>query len=238
VAYAVILGRTGPRVMGLGSLWAFVPAAGVVAEDLMEADIRLASEDDAGQIQAIYLPIVKETCISFEGDAPSVDDMRSRIRAVTQTFPWLVCARDEEILGYAYASKHRERAAYQWSVDVSVYVHSAHRARGIGQALYRPLFQILAAQGFCNAYAGITLPNPGSIRLHEKMGFTHVCTYTEVGFKHGEWRDVGWWYLALRAKQETPAQPVALPALLSQGECTALTLPGASLQDSGNGPRK
>jgi L-amino acid N-acyltransferase YncA len=195
----------------------------------METDIRLAGEDDADQIQAIYSPIVEDTCISFEVEKPSIDEMRSRIRAVTQTFPWLVCVRNAEILGYAYASRHRERAAYQWSVDVSVYVHSAHRKRGIGQALYRPLFQILTAQGFYNAYAGITLPNPGSIRLHEGMGFTNICTYREVGFKHGAWRDVGWWHLALRAKQRTPAQPVGIRTLLSQEQGAALTFSGVSL---------
>ena len=182
----------------------------------MKTAIRLAAESDAGQIQAIYAPIVESTCISFETEAPSIDEMGSRIRSVLQSFPWLVCEQDGAILGYAYAGRHRDRAAYQWSVDVSVYVHPSHHGRGIGQALYGQLLRILAAQGFYNAYAGITLPNAASVRLHEKMGFSWLCTYREVGFKQGAWRDVGWWHLGLRPRHQEPAPPIGIRELSSR----------------------
>ena len=107
--------------------------------------------------------------------------------------------------GCRTASSHRTRAAYQWSVDVSVYVHERARRRGVGRALYGALFGILRQQGFYSAYAGIALPNPASVRLHESMGFQPVGVYRSVGYKLGAWRDVGWWHLALRPAIEPPA---------------------------------
>src|SRR5262245_28006350 len=129
--------------------------------------LRLAMASDAGQIQAIYAPIVRETAISFELEPPSVDEMQRRIAHTLDRFPWLVCEREGTILGYAYAGEHRARPAYQWSVDVSVYVHDRVRRAGVGKALYACLFPILSWQGFCTAHAGIALPNPGSVGLHE-----------------------------------------------------------------------
>ena len=126
----------------------------------MTAMIRLATLDDASGVQAIYAPIVRETAISFELEPPTVAEMEQRIVKTLEHLPWLVCERRGNILGYVYASQHRTRAAYQWSVDVSVYVHPNARRLGVGQALYRSLFALLALQGFYNAYAGITLPNP------------------------------------------------------------------------------
>jgi L-amino acid N-acyltransferase YncA len=118
----------------------------------------------------------------------------------------LVCAHRDEVLGYAYASQHRSRPAYQWSVDVSVYVQAQARRTGVGRALYQSLFALLALQGFYNAYAGITLPNPGSVGLHEAVGFQPIGVYRAVGYKLGSWHDVGWWQLALR-KHTIPAEP-------------------------------
>ena len=118
------------------------------------------------------------------------------------------------MLGYAYASAHRARAAYQWSADVSAYVHQAARRRGVGQALYTSLFQILFEQGFYNAYAGITLPNPASVRLHESLGFKLVGVYQQVGYKLGAWHDVGWWQLTVRTRNnEVPTRPLDLPTV-------------------------
>src|SRR5690606_40040690 len=129
--------------------------------------IRLATEQDAAQIQAIYASIVRETAISFEFDPPTVEEMRQRIRKTFERLPWLVYEDRGAILGYVYASPHRERAAYQWSVDVSVYVRADARRSGVGRALYTSLFRLLALQGYYNAYAGISLPNPASVSLHE-----------------------------------------------------------------------
>jgi len=174
----------------------------------MTATIRLATEADAEGIVAIYAPIVRETAISFEVEAPDVNAMRRRITETLAHLPWLVCERRGEVLGYAYASTHRTRAAYQWSVDVSVYVHARIRRSGVGKALYTSLLRFLDLQGFYNVYAGITLPNPASVRLHESLEFQPVGVYRAVGYKLGAWHDVGWWHLALRPHAVPPGPPV------------------------------
>ena len=132
--------------------------------------IRLATEHDAAQIQAIYSPIVRQTATSFEATPPTVDEMRQRLVKTLVDLPWLVCERRGTILGYVYAGRHRARTAYQWSVEASAYVHVEARRMGVGRALYSSLFKILTLQGFYNVYAGITLPNPASVGLHEVDG--------------------------------------------------------------------
>ena len=173
----------------------------------MSPVIRLATEHDAAQLQAIYAPNVCDTAISFELVPPTVDEMRQRIRKTLEQLPWVVCEHQGEVLGYAYASAHRARAAYQWSVDVSVYIHTSSRRSGVGRAVYSSLLKILEIQGFYNAYAGITLPNPASVSLHETMGFQPVGVYRAVGYKLGAWHDVGWWQLALRERSSPPTLP-------------------------------
>ena len=143
----------------------------------MASIIRLATANDAEQIQGIYAPNVLYTAIAFELEPPTVDDMRQRIVQTVQHWPWLVCEDHGEALGYAYASEYRTRPAYQWSVEVSVYVHAQVHRSGIGRALYSALFKLLTLQGFYNAYAGITLPNPGSVGLHEALGFRPIGVY-------------------------------------------------------------
>ncbi|MCB9458595.1 MAG: N-acetyltransferase [Anaerolineaceae bacterium] len=178
--------------------------------------IRMATPADAPQIQAIYEPIVRETIISFELEPPTIEDMVNRITATTSRYPWLVCEQDDKILGYVYAGAHRSRAAYQWSVDVSVYVHTEARRRGIGRALYTSLFGLLVVQGFYNAYAGIALPNPGSIRIHEAMGMVPVGIYKQVGYKFNAWHDVGWWQVALQSHTDTqPSPPLPVTDILN-----------------------
>jgi phosphinothricin acetyltransferase len=176
----------------------------------MSAVIRLATAHDAEQIQAIYAPIVRDTAISFELVPPTVDEMRQRITKTLEHLPWIVCVHREEVLGYAYASAHRSRAAYQWAVDVSVYIHAATRRSGVGRAIYTSLFTLLTLQGFFNVYAGITLPNPGSVGLHEAMGFRPVGVYRAVGYKLGAWHDVGWWQRTLQNHTLSPAPPTDL----------------------------
>src|SRR5262249_40805835 len=136
--------------------------------------------------------------------------------------PWLVCGIDGKVAGYAYATLHRARTAYQWSVDTSVYVHDGYWRRGVGRALYLSLFAILSAQGFFNAYAGIALPNAASVGLHESLGFTPVGTYRRVGYKLGSWHDVGWWQRALNAPVESPRLPRDLRAVMDGQDWDAL----------------
>jgi L-amino acid N-acyltransferase YncA len=175
--------------------------------------IRVAREDDAAAIAAIYAPIVERTPISFEVDPPDAAEFVRRIRGTTEQYPWLVDERDGLVAGYAYASQHHVRAAYQWSANVTVYIDERARRRGVGRGLYASLFRILATQGYYNAYAGITLPNAGSVGLHEAMGFVPVGVYREAGFKLGRWYDVGWWQLRLREKTDTPHSPVPFSSL-------------------------
>ena len=184
----------------------------------MATTIRLAEESDAAYVQAIYATSVRDTAISFELEPPTVDEMRGRISSTLERFPWLVCEADGAVLGYAYASSHRSRLAYQWSVDVSVYIDPSTHRHGLGRAVYASLFGILKLQGFANAYAGITLPNPASVGLHESMGFERVGVYREVGYKAGAWHDVGWWYLKLGMHALAPEPPLTLDE--------AMALPG------------
>lgn len=172
--------------------------------------IRLALAEDAPAIRAIYAPIVRETAISFETEAPSAEEMAMRIEKTMPAWPWLVDTRDGAIRGYVYASQHRTRAAYRWGVDVTAYVAEDSRGQGVGKRLYQVLFELLRAQGYARAYAGITLPNAGSVALHESVGFRPVGVYDKVGYKLGAWHDVGWWQLDLGTPPGTPPEPLPL----------------------------
>jgi phosphinothricin acetyltransferase len=167
------------------------------------AEIRAADVGDAAAIAAVYAPHVESSVVSFEEVAPDADEMRRRMLAAPR-LPWYVAIRSGDVVGYCYASHHKTRAAYRWSVDVSVYLAASEHRRGTGRRLYETLLPELAALGYVNAYAGVTLPNPASVGLHEAMGFTPVGVYTGVGFKQGSWHDVGW---CQRALTERPAHP-------------------------------
>ena len=194
----------------------------------MAVDIRLARRSDADDIARIYRPFVESTIVSFETEPPAAAQIADRIATTLVRFPWLVCEWDGRIAGYAYATRHRERQAYQWSVDTSAYVSPEQWRRGVGSGLYRSLFGILAAQGFVNAYAGIALPNPASVRLHESVGFRPVGTYRSVGFKLGAWHDVGWWALQISAAGPSPSEPIEMNAIQSRDDWSALLTAGMS----------
>jgi phosphinothricin acetyltransferase len=175
--------------------------------------IRLAMAADAEAIARIYDPVVAGTAISFEIDPPGPLEMERRVRQTLELTPWLVEESGGGVRGYAYASKHRDRAAYRWSADVTVYVHGDHRRTGIARSLYTALFALLRLQGFHAAHAGITLPNAASVALHEAVGFRPVGMYPAVGYKLGAWHDVGWWQLELRARTGEPAPLRSFPEL-------------------------
>lgn len=174
--------------------------------------IRVAETADAEAIQAIYAPIVRDTAISFEDEPPTVAEMARRIHDTLVVYPYLVAEDGGRLLGYVYASAHRARAAYRWSVDVTAYVAEGARRGGVGRALYGALLDILTRQGFHAAHAGIALPNDASVALHEAVGFEALGVYREVGFKHGRWHDVGWWRRAL-AQATPPSEPVRFSEL-------------------------
>jgi L-amino acid N-acyltransferase YncA len=166
--------------------------------------IRKAQATDAAAIHAIYSPIVSQSVISFETEVPNVQEMAARIIKVQQALPWLVGVDEQgHLLGYVYASKFRERAAYQWTVEVTAYVHENARGQGVARRLYRTLFDQLVTLGYFQAIATITLPNAASVALHESLGFAPAGLFHAVGHKLGAWRDVGYWQKALK----DPAQP-------------------------------
>jgi len=191
--------------------------------------LRLAQPSDAAAMAAIYRPAVVESAISFELEPPGERELAARLEALRGFAPWLACEDDGLVTGYAYASRHRDRAAYQWSVDVSVYVLDGRRRGGVGRALYGSLLALLRLQGFKAAHAGIALPNPGSVGLHEALGFRRVGVYARVGFKLGAWHDVGWWQLELapRLDGEPPPPPRAMADLLADPGFEAALASGA-----------
>ena len=169
--------------------------------------IRFATDADAPAIAAIYAPYVENTPISFEYDAPSPSEMALRMKKVgDDELPWLVATDNDKLLGYAYATKHKERAGYQWCVESSVYVDTAAHRTGVGRALYTRLFAILRELGYENVYAGTTVPNDQSVNFHKSFGFTEVGRYRNVGFKHGKWHDTVWWHLAIGAQNNPPGR--------------------------------
>jgi L-amino acid N-acyltransferase YncA len=189
----------------------------------MEKSIRSVEVADAKAVRDIYAPFVSEGATSFEIDPPDVGEMQRRIRELRERYPWLVYEVGGEILGYAYASPHRAaRKAYQWCVEVSIYIHAQARRRGIGRALYAALFDLLRRQGYVNAYAGITLPNPGSRRLHESMGFAHIGVYPRIGFKFGTWHDVAWLQLRLQEAAVPVPEPTPVKGLFEESGIRSL----------------
>lgn len=159
---------------------------------------------DAAACAAIYAPSVEGSVTSFELRAPGPEEMAERISRYQRTHPWLVAERGGEVVGYAYACPFNERPAYRWSASVSVYIAEEERGRGRGRALYEELLARLRRQGFRMACAGVTLPNPASVGLHEALGFRPVGVNREIGWKDGRWLDVGWWQLELAPAPEGP----------------------------------
>lgn len=162
---------------------------------------------DARACAAIYAPFVRDTPVSFEEQPPSEVKIARRIAAASsEGYPWLVAEVAGEVAGYACA--HRDRGAYRWAADVTVYVAEGRRGQGVGRALYGGLMPLLSRQGLRIACAGITLPNDASVALHERFGFELVGVFRGIGWKTGAWRDVGWWQVELSPPTDRqPAEP-------------------------------
>ena len=177
--------------------------------------IRHADPDrDAAACAAIYAPQITASVASLEERAPEPHEMADRIRIISRDYPWLVAVIDDQVVGYAYASRHHERAAYRWAADVTVYISGDHHRRGVGRALYDALFGLLERQGVYEVCAGVTLPNDASVGLHEAMGFVPVGVYRDIAFKFGQWRSVGWWQMSLRPRSEGPPAELGPPVRL------------------------
>ena len=173
--------------------------------------IRLATPADVPALLAIYAPYVRDTAATFEYDVPTHEAFAARVAAIQTQYPYLVAEVAGRVLGYAYASRHRERAAYAWSVEVSVYVHPDGQRQGLARQLYTQLLERLAGQGFVNAYAVITLPNPASEQLHRSMGFRPVGVFDRVGYKFGTWYSTCWLQRARRPHPDESWLPAPGP---------------------------
>ncbi len=184
--------------------------------------IRLATSEDCSQILGIYKPVILETATSFEYDVPTEELFQARMDKIQRQFPWLVCTDHQTVAGYAYAGPHRSRRAYQWSTELSVYMHHQYQRKGIATALYRALIAALTLQGYYTALAGISLPNPASIQFHETLGFSHLGVYENIGFKFGRWHSVGWWQYPLRSYEPTPTDPASIATIEKTSEFSSV----------------
>jgi len=169
--------------------------------------IRLARDEDAAAIHAIYAPSVSDGVATFETELPGVDAMRERLRGRLQHYPWLVWEGAGEVLAYAYAGRFRERAAYDWIAETSIYVRADAQRRGIARRLYGVLLDVMRLQGLTQAVGVITLPGTASVAMHEAMGFTPAGVWRQCGYKLGQWWDVGVWQKELQPAA-TPPQAV------------------------------
>ncbi len=172
-------------------------------------------ERDGSACAGVYAPYVTDGVASLEERAPGAPEMEARIEAISLRHPWLVAELGGQVVGFAYASEHRARAAYRWAADTTVYISSAHHRRGLGRTLYGALLPLLARQGLYVACAGITLPNAASVGLHESLGFRAIGVYRGIAFKHGAWRSTGWFQVRLSEPQPgvTPPEPGPPPRL-------------------------
>ncbi len=200
----------------------------------MGAILRSATAADVPGMLVIYRPLVEATAISFELEPPAPEAFAERVRAAQQRAPWIVCAEAGAVLGYAYAVAFRERPAYRWSMETTVYVHEGHRRRCIGRGLYTALVELLRLQGFRMLVAGIALPNPASVRLHEALGFAPVGRFRATGHKLGAWHDVGFWELELGDPGDEPAAPRTPGEVLASAAGRAALAAGGELV---RGPR-
>lgn len=176
----------------------------------MEKIIRFVRGGDTAEILNIYAEYIEETAITFEYTVPTVAEFDSRIREITEFYPYLVYLYGGKIVGYAYAHRHMERAAYQWNAELSVYVESAYLRFGIGKALYTAIIEILGLQNIRNIYGLVTLPNINSEKLHECFGFEKLGVYKKTGYKFGKWYDVALFGKSISTHESDPKLPISI----------------------------
>lgn len=167
---------------------------------------KMAAPEDTCAIRKIYEPYIKETVITFETEVPSLTEFAGRIESIRSDYPYIVCWLDHRIIGYAYAHRQMERAAYQWNAELSVYIQENSHQCGIGKRMYQALMEILKLQNIKNVYGGVTCPNIKSEKLHETLGFKRLGVYRRTGYKGGAWHDVVWFEKAI-GEYEIPPEP-------------------------------
>jgi phosphinothricin acetyltransferase len=186
------------------------------------ATIRIARDEDAAAIHAIYAPHVNEGVATFETVLPGTEAMRERIRARLPHYPWLVWEEQGTVLAYAYAGRFRERAAYDWIAETSIYVDARAQRRGIARRLYTALLDTLRLQGLTQAVGVITVPNPVSVGFHESLGFEPAGVWRHCGWKLGRWWDVGVWQKELQAAANPPPAVMPFASVARRPAWTAL----------------
>lgn len=177
--------------------------------------IRLAAPADVEEIRRVYAPYIA-TPITFEEDVPAPAGYSALIEQVMLIYPCLVACEDETVVGFAYAHRQAERAAYDWNAELSVYLREGSTCSGLGSSLYHALLDLLALQGIRTAYARVTLPNPASERLHARFGFATMGIQKNAGFKDGAWRDVAWFTKQIGSYDAAPEKPLPFPAVLAK----------------------
>jgi len=190
--------------------------------------LRLATPADGAACAAVYRPYVEGSPISFERTPPDAEEMGRRISRVMERTPWLVAEVDGVVRGFAYGMRHRERAAYDWTVETTVYVDEAFPRHGIGQACMRALLEILRMQGFHLVVAGVTFPNVSSVALHTALGFRSIGIYPAIGYKDGRWYDVGWFGLELGPREGNPSPVRPIGDLAGTPELERVLAPGST----------
>jgi L-amino acid N-acyltransferase YncA len=183
--------------------------------------VRLATPADGDACAAVYAPYVERTSISFELAPPTGAEMATRIARTVERWPWLVVEVDGVVQAYAYGTRHRERAAYDWTVETTVYVAEGFQGRGLGRAAMRALVAVLRLQGFHLAVAGVTAPNPGSVALHRSLGFERIGEFEAIGWKLDGWHGVEWFALELAPRDPVPDPVTPIPDLAGTPELAA-----------------
>jgi phosphinothricin acetyltransferase len=200
-----------------------------------DARIRVATPADAAAVRDIYAPFCESTAVTFEETAPTAAEMADRVESTLEEHPWLVCEADGLVVGYACAGPLRPQRAYEWVVELSVYVADAARRSGVGRALYESLFAVLERQGIRDAYAVTTVPNPETERFHESMGFERLVDFPAIGYTADDWRDVAWWRRPLAEKSASPDRPRPFPSVRADDDCESLVRTGEDALESEKG---
>lgn len=166
---------------------------------------RRATEEDVVSILAIYAPYVTDSAITFEYDVPSEEEFRQRIRTISAEYPYFVCESDGQIIGYAYAHRHMERAAYQWNAEISIYIRQGFTGKGLGKTMCQALIDLLRLQGIRNVFSCVTIPNERSAHLHHSMEFSTEGIFQNAGYKCGKWQTIAWFRKNIAPYTNEPA---------------------------------